>query len=172
MKPKRLIACLLTAALLAGLLVFPASAAGLSAFSDITDPQVAEAAEVLRVLGIVDGTGGGAFNPGRTLTRAEFCKMVIEIMGKGEQEPAQRNRTIFLDVKSTHWARGYINLAASTTVGSAQEGQLATRLIMGAGDGKFYPERAITFGEAVTILMRVLGYGNSDVATGVNWYDG
>ena len=172
MRIKRLIACLLAAATLAGMLVFPASAAKLSAFTDITDPKVAEAAEVLRVLDVVDGTGGGAFNPGRTLTRAEFCKMVIEIMGKGPEEPAQRNRTIFLDVKSSHWARGYINLAASTTIGTAQEGQLATKLIMGAGDGNFYPERIITFGEAVTILMRVLGYGNSDVATGAHWYDG
>ena len=125
MRIKRLIACLLAAATLAGMLVFPASAAKLSAFTDITDPKVAEAAEVLRVLDVVDGTGGGAFNPGRTLTRAEFCKMVIEIMGKGPEEPAQRNRTIFLDVKSSHWARGYINLAASTTIGTAQEGQLA-----------------------------------------------
>ena len=79
MRIKRLIACLLAAATLAGMLVFPASAAKLSAFTDITDPKVAEAAEVLRVLDVVDGTGGGAFNPGRTLTRAEFCKMVIEI---------------------------------------------------------------------------------------------
>lgn len=172
MKLKRLIACLLTTAVLAGLLAGPVSAAAQSAFSDISDPDVAEAAEVLRVLGVVNGTGGGSFQPGRTLTRAEFCKMAIEIMGKGDEEPAQRSRTIFLDVTSTHWARGYVNLAASTTVGTAQEGALPTKLILGAGDGKFYPDRAITFGEAVTILMRILGYGNSDVAVGAAWYDG
>ena len=45
-------------------------------------------------------------------------------------------------------------------------------MTVGAGDGRFYPDRAITFGEAVTILMRVLGYGNSDVAAGASWYDG
>ena len=106
------------AATLAALLVFlPASAARSAAFSDITDPDVAEAAEVLRLLGVVDGTGGGAFNPGGTLTRAEFCKMAIEIMGKGGEEPAQRNRTIFPDVGPSHWASGYVNLASTPPPG-------------------------------------------------------
>ena len=177
MRSKRLISCLLAAALLAGMLVSgPASAAGSSSFSDITDPTVAEAAETLRLLGVVDGTGGAAFNPGGTLTRAEFCKMTVEIMGRGDEEPSQRNRTIFSDVGPEHWARGYVNLASSITIGGAtgEDGASTggTRLIMGVGDGTFQPNKAITYGEAVTILMRVLGYGNADVATGVNWYDG
>lgn len=93
MRLKRLISCLLSAALLAGLLVFPpASASGSGGFSDISDSTVADAAEMLRLLGVVDGTGGGAFNPGGTLSRAEFCKMTVEIMGRGAEEPAQRNR--------------------------------------------------------------------------------
>ena len=112
MRLKRLISCLLSAALLAGLLVFPpASASGSGGFSDISDSTVADAAEMLRLLGVVDGTGGGAFNPGGTLSRAEFCKMTVEIMGRGAEEPAQRNRTIFTDVGPTYWARGYVNLS-------------------------------------------------------------
>ena len=170
MRLKRLISCLLSAALLAGLLVFPpASASGSGGFSDISDSTVADAAEMLRLLGVVDGTGGGAFNPGGTLSRAEFCKMTVEIMGRGAEEPAQRNRTIFTDVGPTYWARGYVNLASSITIGGTTGG---TRLIMGVGDGTFRPNQAITYGEAVTILMRVLGYGSADVATGSNWYDG
>ena len=118
MRLKRLISCLLSAALLAGLLVFPpASASGSGGFSDISDSTVADAAEMLRLLGVVDGTGGGAFNPGGTLSRAEFCKMTVEIMGRGAEEPAQRNRTIFTDVGPTYWARGYVNLASSITIG-------------------------------------------------------
>ena len=59
MRLKRLISCLLSAALLAGLLVFPpASASGSGGFSDISDSTVADAAEMLRLLGVVDGTGG------------------------------------------------------------------------------------------------------------------
>ena len=94
MRLKRLISCLLSAALLAGLLVFPpASASGSGGFSDISDSTVADAAEMLRLLGVVDGTGGGAFNPGGTLSRAEFCKMTVEIMGRGaEAQPHHLHR--------------------------------------------------------------------------------
>ena len=178
MNVRKWLSALLAVALLASMLVLPsASAAGNTAFTDITDPEQANAAELLRLLGVVNGTGGGAFRPEGTLTRGEFCKMTVEIMGRGDEEPAQRSRTIFTDVGSTHWARGYINLAASITVGgssgSGGEGTTAgTRLIMGVGDGSFQPDRVITCGEAVTILMRVLGYGDGDVAGGLNWYDG
>ena len=174
MKVRKWLSTLLAAALLVGMMILPpASAAGNSAFTDITDPAQANAAEMLRLLGVVNGTGGGAFRPQGTLTRGEFCKMTVEIMGRGDEEPAQRSRTIFTDVGSTHWARGYINLAASITVGgssgSGGEGAAAgTRLIMGVGDGSFQPDRVITCGEAVTILMRVLGYGDGDVAGGLN----
>ena len=176
MKIKRFLAGLLAAALVCGLMVVvPASAAtggaSTSGFTDITDPAVAEAAEVLRLLGVVNGTGGTAFNPGGTLTRAEFCKMAIEIMGKGEEASAQMNRTIFLDVKGDHWARGYINLAASTRLGGGEDGS-GEMLMVGVGDGTFRPNQTITFAEAVTIMMRILGYTASDVASGSSWYSG
>ena len=175
MRFRRFLSGLLTAALVVGLLVLPpASAAGTSGFTDIADARTADAAEMLRLLGVVDGTGGTSFKPGGTLTRAEFCKMTVEIMGRGDEEPAQRSRTIFTDVGPTYWARGYVNLASSITIGggTGEDASAGTRLIMGVGDGTFQPNRAITYGEAVTILMRVLGYSDGDVATGTNWYDG
>ena len=175
MRFRRFLSGLLTAALVVGLLVLPpASAAGTSGFTDIADARTADAAEMLRLLGVVDGTGGTSFKPGGTLTRAEFCKMTVEIMGRGGEEPAQRSRTIFTDVGPTYWARGYVNLASSITIGggTGEDASAGTRLIMGVGDGTFQPNRAITYGEAVTILMRVLGYSDGDVATGTNWYDG
>ena len=175
MRFRRFLSGLLTAALVAGLLVLPpASAAGTSGFTDIADARTADAAEMLRLLGVVDGTGGTSFKPGGTLSRAEFCKMTVEIMGRGDEEPAQRSRTIFTDVGPTYWARGYVNLASSITIGggTGEDASAGTRLIMGVGDGTFQPNRPITYGEAVTILMRVLGYSDGDVATGTNWYDG
>lgn len=175
MRVKRFISGLLAAVMLAGLVTLaPATAAGNPGFTDIQDSATANAAETLRVLGVVDGTGGSTFNPNGTLTRAEFCKMAVEILGRGSEEPAQRNRTIFTDVGPGHWARGYVNLAASITIGggSGENAPAGTRLIMGVGDGSFQPNRAITYGEAVTMLMRVLGYGDQDVASGSNWYDG
>ena len=175
MRFRRFLSGLLSAALVVGLLVLPpASAAGTSGFTDIADARTADAAEMLRLLGVVDGTGGTSFKPGGTLSRAEFCKMTVEIMGRGDEEPAQRSRTIFTDVGPTYWARGYVNLASSITIGggTGEDASAGTRLIMGVGGGTFQPNRPITYGEAVTILMRVLGYSDGDVATGTNWYDG
>ena len=181
---KRLVAVLTAVVLLLGLVPGPvAVAAGDGTFHDITDPTVAEAAELLRLLGVVDGTGSGAFNPGGSLTRAEFCKLAVEMMGRGDEEPAHRNRTIYLDVGPDHWARGYVNLASSITLGGTGSGSGSSggegdqtpagdRLIMGVGNGCFEPDRAITYGEAVAMLVRILGYSSADVVSGVHWYDG
>ena len=149
-KRSRLLPLLLAAAMAFTLLALPA---GASQFSDITDPQVAQAADVLSALGVVDGTGGGRFDPNGQLTRVQFCKMAIEIMGKGDLAKSQMYRTIFNDVKSTHWGRGYVNLAATMDLGDG------VYLMRGIGNGNFAPERPITYREAVTTLLRVLGYG-------------
>lgn len=158
MKLRRILAAALAAALLCALLAAPAGAAGVSSFSDITDPQVGQAAEVLRMLGVVNGTGNNRFEPGGTLTRAQFCKMILELMGKGEEAQAQANRTIFRDVTGGHWARGYVNLAATTTVGAGEDGTGGSPIVAGMGDGTFAPDRAILYREAVTVMLRVLGY--------------
>ena len=159
---KRLIALLLVCAALCGLLPAAIAAPG-GYFSDIYDTPTAQAAEMLRMLGVVEGVGGGSFNPTGTLTRAEFCKMALLIAGRGDEAKVQANRVIFLDVPATHWALGYINAAATPPEGG-------TALVAGIGNGNFAPGRTITYGEAVTVLMRVLGYGNSDfVSTGAWW---
>lgn len=171
MKKKRILALGLSLALVCGVLPAPTLAAEEKniPFVDLQDPQVAEAAEFLRLLGVVDGTGENAFTPDRVLTRAEFCKMAVELMGNGDKVPAQMNRTVFLDVSSTHWARGYINVATQTST----EGDNTTPgIIRGDATGRFHPDDFITCAEAVTILMRVLGYSDGTVGFGANWYDG
>lgn len=168
---KRLTALLLGAACLCVLItVPPAEAAGtVSTFPDVTDPQVGRAVEALRVMGVIDGSGDGRYNPDGNLTRAAFCKMAILAMGKGDEADAQASRTIFNDVPATHWARGYVNLAALTTVGGGEDGKGGSRLMLGLGNGSFAPNRVISYGEAVTILLRILGYTKQ---ASLNWPNG
>lgn len=172
MKLKRMISGLLSAALLCGMLMAVPATAASGSFTDIGDPMVAGAAETLRLLGVVSGDGTGAFYPGGTLTRAEFCAMAVLAMGKGAEADAQKNRTIFKDVGSTHWARGYVNFAASEPIGADSEGKGGDRLMIGKGDGNFYPNAPITYAEAVTAMLRILKYNSKVLTSGSTWYDG
>ena len=166
---KKFLSLLLSAALVLSM-VLPASAA----FTDITDSQLQKQVSVLQMLGVIGGTSASTFSPNGTLSRAQFCKMAVVLLGRENEEPLYRNRTIFPDVKSSHWARGYINLAVSVDVGGStgENGQTTggVKLIRGMADGTFQPDRAITYAEAVTILMRVLGYSDTDA--GMNWPTG
>lgn len=155
------------AILLAAVLTLALPAA---AFSDISDAETAQAAAVLQMMGVIDGVDEQRFAPDGILTRAQFCKMAVLLKGDGDQEPLYRNRTIFPDVRSNHWARGYINLAVSTTIGADAEGKGGVRLIRGTGDGKFQPDRPITYAEAAAILLRLLGWSDADA--GMNWPQG
>ena len=170
---KRLTAALLTAALALSLVVLPASAAP-GSFIDVTDPDTAVNADILRLMGVVSGTGGNMFNPGGALTRAQFCTMVVTFLQKGEEAPRYATRTIFSDVKSSHWARSYINLAASDpslfVKESGGEDSKGVPLISGVGDGRFLPDDNISLAEAVTILLRALGYTSREA--GAVWPQG
>lgn len=148
-------------ALCAILLLYPAgaSAAVKSSFSDIDDNATAAAVEALRVMGVLDGYSDGLFHPENSLNRAQFCKMAILATGAEKELGRYAVITVFPDVKPSHWAASYINLAA--------RGQ---GIIKGYSDGMFHPERTVTLGQAVTILLRLLGYKDEDV--GGVWPDG
>lgn len=159
MNKKQLISGLMAGALtlaLAAPMAAPAQAAGASSFVDVQDSNTAVNADILRLMGVVSGTGGNQFNPGSQLTRGQFCAMVVSFMQRSDEVAIHATRTIFTDVPGSHWARGYINLASSLTV---KEGEDKTvPLITGVGDGRFLPDQAITQAEAATILIRMLGY--------------
>ena len=158
----------LLSSLVACVILFTLSSPALAAskFSDVQDPVTAVNVDVLQLLGAVSGSGSNRFTPNANLTRAEFCVMAINVMGKADQVPLYTTRTIFQDVTARHWARGFVNLAASTTVGGT-DNNAASRLISGIGNGNFQPDTPITYAQAVTILMRMLGY--SDAQAGSVW---
>lgn len=127
-----------------------------AAFSDISDSRLAQTAAVLDALGIMQGVGNNRFAPGSTLTRAQFCKMAVTALGYDDVS-AYGSYTIFPDVKNTHWAAQYVNAAVR------HPDLKENAIIRGYADGTFGPDKSVNFGEACTMLLRMLGYTEQDV---------
>lgn len=149
---KKLLSLLLALSLAVTALGFSASAAETTRFSDLTDSETALAAETLRLMGALDGFEDGTFRPGEPLTRAQFCKIVVYAMNGESELGLYDTITVFPDVKGSHWAASYVNMAAK-----------GKGVIAGFPDGKFHPEEAVTAGQAVTILLRLLDYQDANI---------
>ena len=145
---KRFISLCLTLALTAA----PAGAA----FSDISSGSLQQTASILGSLGIMQGTGNNRFEPNRPLTRAEFCKLAVTAMGIDDASP-YASYTIFPDVHASHWAARYVNAALR------HPDFKENYIIRGYADGTFGPDRQLTYGEVCTMLLRMLGYKESDI---------
>lgn len=91
----------------------------------------------------VQGRDGGKLDLEKTITRAEFTKMVLVATGELEFAQAFSAGGIFIDVPADHWAAAIINYAS-------QKGYIKGHL-----DGTFKPDDNITFEEAITILTRL-----------------
>jgi len=122
-------------------------------FNDVTDGNMRKAVEMLNNLGVISATD--KFNPSGELSRAQFCVMAVRLSGI-DVEP-HKSYTIFPDVRSNHWAHGYVNAAVSSDFGHFAP----------LPDGTFAPDRAITYYEAITILVKMLGYDDDNMRH--NW---
>lgn len=143
---KKLLSIYLAAAVFISLLTFTAKAG----FTDIPDEETQIYASILEQLGVVNGVGAGRFEPYGKLTRSQFCKMAVCILDEASAAAQYANSSVFTDVRASHWASGYIHYCVKKN------------MIFGTGDGSFAPDRELTYAEAVTILMRMLGYKDSD----------
>lgn len=149
---KRILSLLLLAAMAASLLALPAQAAPpANRFYDLNGDAFMSV-EPLRLMGVMDGFSDGNFRPNSQITRAQFCKMVVCALNAEDELGLYRTVTIYPDVKPSHWAAAYINMAAK-----------GKKAISGFSDGKFYPDRTVTLGQAATILLRTLGYKDENI---------
>lgn len=91
--------------------------------------------------GIAGGYPDGSFRPDNTITRAEFCKLVVDSIHKVDEiiEYSENNGT-FSDVPSTEWFTKYIETAHE--IG----------LVGGKIGGEFEPNTSITREEAAKIV--------------------
>ncbi len=110
--------------------------------ADVVGEDYQQAVEVLMALGVVNGYPDGTYKPERVVTRAEMAKLLVEALGYGQLAGG----TAPYSDTAGHWAQGSIGLA--TGIG----------LVQGYPDGTFKPDDYVTFDEAVTMILRALGY--------------
>lgn len=106
-------------------------------FSDIQGSENQNKIEVLANAGLVSGMGNGLFAPDKTMTRAEFCAIVVKALGLG-----QKTAAAFSDVPESAWYSGYI--------GAAYE----SGIVKGSSATTFTPNGTITDVEAGIMLSR------------------
>lgn len=116
--------------------------------SDIAGHKNEKAILRLNNLGIVEGDDRG-FAPDDYITRAEFAVLVVRALGLEGSANVSKGDTAFTDVTVAggyEWASGAINVA--TKLG----------YIQGYGGGLFGPADNIRYEDAITLIVRVLGY--------------
>jgi len=140
---KKILLGLLVIALLIGLLPLSAHVGGIKAVTP-TNADV----EVLLDRQVIQGYPDGALHLERTLTRAEFAKMIVKAFPYDYIPWFNLPQYSFKDTPKDFWASPYIETLARAKV------------FMGYPDGTFKPNNPVTFEEAVLVLSRALKVPN------------
>lgn len=143
MRFKRLIATALAAAMILGLV----SVGFAASFEDTEGFEFEASVLKLADLGIISGYPDGTFKPDNLVTRAEFAKMIVCMLGLDAAAKSLEGEAVpFADVDADHWAAGYINVAQMMGI------------VNGYEDGTFRPEGNITYAEALKMVLAAMGY--------------
>ncbi len=142
-KAKKVTSFILSAVMMLGFTV--SSFAAVS--PDAQNSKYKEAIELLGALEIMVGDAeSGNFRPDDTIKRSEFAKVAVTAMGMENVAESSDQPTKYPDVVENHWANGYINVATNQGI------------IIGDDEGDFRPDDTITYAEAVTVLVRLIGH--------------
>ena len=138
---KKLSLLLATAMLSSSLLAMPAANA---AFSDVSDTNsYKKAITTLSKLKIINGYQDGTFGPEKDITRAEFTKIIVYMLGYSDLSTLI---TQFEDVKPDHWANANIKTAFDLGI------------INGYSATEFGPDNPVTYEQALKMVVCALGY--------------
>ncbi|MEE0775763.1 MAG: S-layer homology domain-containing protein [Bacillota bacterium] len=115
----------------------------LKSFTDITGHWGKSYVEFLSAHGVLNGVSESNFQPDRSITRAEFVK-ILAVLSSEDVASCQTNR--FTDVTSDHWFYRYV--AWGTERG----------LVQGKSADRFAPNATITREEMATLCDRYISY--------------
>ncbi len=128
MKTRKRFGALFLSMILVLALMVPASAAG-SGYSDVDeDAWYAEAVAYCRENNIMNGIGGGRFDPEGSLTRAALATILYRIAGT----PPVTGTDVFTDTEDGEWYSDAVLWASSQ------------KLVSGYGNGRFGTNDPVT----------------------------
>ena len=138
---KRLLAFLLAVSIAVSMLAFPASAAG----------NANTAVQLSITLNGMDSSQGGALNA--VMTRGAFARMLVAYSTYRESVGSQGAvGTLYKDLPGSSAYAPYVRIAV-------QQGWMS-----GYTDGTFRPDNAVTLEEAVTAVLKLMGYKMTDLS--------
>lgn len=133
------------------------TSAGLTVMAKNETVSTDYAVDTLCDLGILIGDDAGNLQLDKPITRAEYATILLRVLGLYEDNIPSAAPS-FIDVPQTHWASGIIAHCAGM------------KIINGYGDGRFGPDDIVEYQDAITMLVRTLGYepaiGNDKYPTG------
>ncbi len=112
-------------------------------FPDTEGLPCEAAVSFLNDIGIVEGKSEAGFEPAASLTRAEMATIIVRLYG---MEAVAKGTDAFEDVPASHWAYN--------AIGTAYE----LGIINGIDKTHFAPDEALTYEQAVKMLVCALGY--------------
>lgn len=112
-------------------------------FSDMKGDAGEEAVRILSSYKIINGYPDNSFKPDNTITRAEMAK--IATVAAGYYEYSKNMTSVYNDMHG-HWAENYVELAN------------VLNIVKGISPDTYGPDNIIEFDEAITIIVRLLGY--------------
>lgn len=108
-------------------------------------------------LGIFKGDADGNLRLDDKIIRSELITAFVRTLGlEGDMNSAAPDIS-FKDINSSHWAYSYIKTAVKN------------KLVAGYPDNTIGPDKYINYAEALTLIIRVLGY--EDILSSGNWPD-
>ncbi|KAB3531866.1 S-layer homology domain-containing protein [Alkaliphilus serpentinus] len=116
-------------------------------FLDVnSDDENAKYIKAVTEKGIMNGKGHGRFYPNDSLTKAEATVVLIRLLGFEDLAPIQQYSTGFSDDSQLpNWGKDCVYVAKELG------------LVQGSGN-YFYPNKALTKAEAVTMLTNLINY--------------
>ncbi len=138
---KKIISLVITIALTLSLASVPAVNAAVSEEEGVES--------LVAALGIMNGDENGDMRLDSYVSRAEFAKIAVSASAAKNSVAVGLKTSPFKDVPYTEWFAPYVKAAVSAG------------LVAGYLDATYRPDNTVTYEEAVTIMLRVLGYDDS-----------